>query len=117
MKKRKVWTVFAIIFTVIAVIATVFSLVFSIRLKDALAKEVENLGEGVGMLAIVIVFVPMILIASGISLLFLLPGGIISIVYLRKSDEKKYKILYKILIAVCAVCLAVAAFSVTLIVI
>ena len=117
MKKRKVWTVFAVIFAVIAVIAAVFSLVFSIGLKEALDRELNNLGEGVGMLAIVVIFVPMILIASGISLLFLLPGGIISIVYIRKSEEKKYKILYRILIAVCAVCLVVAAFSVALIVI
>ena len=117
MKKRKVLTVFAIIFTVIAIVAAVFSLVFSIGLKEALDRELNNLGEGVGMLAIVVIFVPMILTASGISLLFLLPGGIISIVYLKKSDEKNYRILYKILIAVCAVCLAVAAFSVALIVI
>lgn len=117
MKKRKVWTVFAVIFAVIAVIATVLSLVFSISLKDAIAKEIDNIGEGIGVFAVAMIFIPLILIASGIALLFLLPGGIISIVYLKKSDEKKYKVLYKILIAVCAVCLAVAAFSVALIVI
>ena len=117
MIKRKVWSVFAVIFAVIAVAAAVFSLVFSIALKDALAREVENVGEGIGVFAVAMIFIPMILLASFVSLIFLLPGGIISIVYLRKSEEKNYKIFYRILIAVCAVCLAVAAFSVVLIVI